>query len=292
MTKVLLLLVIFNLTHSTPEWSAWVNQRRALLQERFAQPAITHHVYISARNGRSCLSKAHSYVRFVDPQKDDCLWLVHSDEKGQITVRSKKDNKLKPLSLVLNGAVPLAIEDSIYLSAHSLAPDEEVRLFVYDLNQPDLSEKRKTDFFKYDSQWRVQGEFHKLAQPQSVVVQRSDGSQKKVLKWAEIKGLPHGLKLSVYDFLGDIKKAQTERVTMLLFRDKTNGHDTYGAGRFLNFKSPKDFGDLKKGEKVTLDFNYSYNPPCAVSSGFHCPLPQDWVDQPIAAGEKYLRSKK
>ena len=67
----------------------------------------------------------------------------------------------------------------------------------------------------------------------------------------------------------------------LIFADPTNKTTTYGAGRFLYADPPKD-------GKVTLDFNKSYNPPCAFSAYATCPLPpkENRLQVAIEAGEK------
>jgi uncharacterized protein (DUF1684 family) len=68
----------------------------------------------------------------------------------------------------------------------------------------------------------------------------------------------------------------------LVFADRTNGHGSYGAGRFLYAPMPDANG------KVMLDFNQSYNPPCAFTAFATCPLPppQNRLDLAITAGEK------
>lgn len=65
------------------------------------------------------------------------------------------------------------------------------------------------------------------------------------------------------------------------FRDKTSGVDTYGAGRYLDV-------DPNADGTVTIDFNLAYNPLCAYSDAFSCPLPpvENWLSVPIEAGEK------
>lgn len=72
----------------------------------------------------------------------------------------------------------------------------------------------------------------------------------------------------------------------LPFRDATNGGETYGAGRYLDNHRP---GLLRLDEDTfEIDFNYAYNPYCAYSSYFSCPLPprENWLTVPIRAGEK------
>lgn len=67
----------------------------------------------------------------------------------------------------------------------------------------------------------------------------------------------------------------------IVFGDYTNGNKTYGAGRFLYAKKPKE------GNKIVLDFNKSYNPPCAFTDFATCPLPPDQNKLPfeVLAGE-------
>lgn len=67
----------------------------------------------------------------------------------------------------------------------------------------------------------------------------------------------------------------------IVFGDYTNGVKTYGAGRFLYTKKPKE------GNKVVLDFNKAYNPPCAFTDFATCPLPPDQNKLPfeVLAGE-------
>lgn len=68
----------------------------------------------------------------------------------------------------------------------------------------------------------------------------------------------------------------------LVFADRTNGRGSYSAGRFLDAGKPDAQG------RVMLDFNRSYNPPCAFTAFATCPLPppENRLDLAIAAGEK------
>jgi hypothetical protein len=66
-----------------------------------------------------------------------------------------------------------------------------------------------------------------------------------------------------------------------IFSDATSGKETYRSGRFL-------YADMPTAEKVTLDFNKAYNPPCAFTAYATCPLPpkQNVLPVRIEAGEK------
>jgi len=73
-----------------------------------------------------------------------------------------------------------------------------------------------------------------------------------------------------------------EGVLFLVFADRTNGHGSYGAGRFLDAPMPDANGT------VVLDFNQARNPPCAFTAFATCPLPppENRLDLAITAGEK------
>jgi uncharacterized protein (DUF1684 family) len=78
---------------------------------------------------------------------------------------------------------------------------------------------------------------------------------------------------------GVLENPQSTQLWFIL-RDRTSGKETYPAGRFL-------YADLPKAGKVVLDFNKSYNPPCAFTAYATCPLPppQNWMQVRIEAGE-------
>lgn len=90
----------------------------------------------------------------------------------------------------------------------------------------------------------------------------------------------------VFDWKGktyrlDALEGSPEGGLFLVFGDKTNGRETYGAGRFLDTDPPKD-------GRVVVDFNTAYNPPCAFTAFATCPLPppQNKLAIAVEAGEK------
>lgn len=79
----------------------------------------------------------------------------------------------------------------------------------------------------------------------------------------------------------------------LVFADKTNGSETYGAGRFLYVQLPDLGRALKPGDvlAVTLDFNTAEIPPCGFSNQMNCPLPplRNRLPFAVRAGEKTVQ---
>lgn len=91
-----------------------------------------------------------------------------------------------------------------------------------------------------------------------------------------------------YEFQRDDKTYRIEALDegeptlFLVFADRTSGHGSYGAGRFLDAPRPDAHG------RAVLDFNHAYNPPCAFTLFATCPLPppENRLDLRIEAGEK------
>jgi len=67
-----------------------------------------------------------------------------------------------------------------------------------------------------------------------------------------------------------------------IFADRTNGHGTYAAGRFLYSEG------LPQEGRLVVDFNKAYNPPCAFNEFSTCPLPpqENRLDLAVTSGEK------
>lgn len=67
----------------------------------------------------------------------------------------------------------------------------------------------------------------------------------------------------------------------IIFKDKTNGNETYSGGRSLSVVPTAD-------GKYIIDFNLATNPMSAYMSGYACPipLPENHLDIAITAGEK------
>ncbi len=65
------------------------------------------------------------------------------------------------------------------------------------------------------------------------------------------------------------------------FLDATSGPETYGAGRYLDLEPEPD-------GRFTLDFNLAYQPYCAYSPSYSCPLtpPENRLPVRVEAGER------
>jgi uncharacterized protein (DUF1684 family) len=83
--------------------------------------------------------------------------------------------------------------------------------------------------------------------------------------------------LTVYQSQDLLHRQGYEDYLFVPFTDLTNGHTSYGGGRYLDLR----MGQIKGGQ-VALDFNRAYNPFCAYSSGYSCPVPPPENRLPVA----------
>ncbi|KQQ75494.1 hypothetical protein ASF73_06705 [Xanthomonas sp. Leaf131] len=72
------------------------------------------------------------------------------------------------------------------------------------------------------------------------------------------------------------------RPMLVVFADRTSGHGSYPAGRFMELDAPDASGH------VVVDFNRAFNPPCAFTPFATCllPPPENRIDLAVSAGEK------
>ena len=89
--------------------------------------------------------------------------------------------------------------------------------------------------------------------------------------------------LKIYQSLDLIKREGFEDYLFLPFRDETNGKETYGGGKYMDFRIPKT-------DELILDFNKSYQPFCAYNAyDYNCPIvpKENFLPIRIEAGVKY-----
>ncbi len=116
-------------------------------------------------------------------------------------------------------------------------------------------------------------------------VPTSSGQTATYTKFGELKfemdGKPY--KLAVYQSLRLRNLPQYRDYLFIPFKDLTNGKESYGGGRYLDLRMKQIEGD-----KIYLDFNKAYNPYCAFSAGYSCPIPpkENHLKVAIEAGEK------
>lgn len=87
--------------------------------------------------------------------------------------------------------------------------------------------------------------------------------------------------LEVYQNMALRRQPEYRDYLFIPFRDAISGKETYGGGRYLDVHIPN-------GGTLLLDFNRVYNPYCAYSHRYSCPVPPEvnTLIVSIRAGEK------
>ncbi|UZH54612.1 DUF1684 domain-containing protein [Salinimicrobium tongyeongense] len=184
--------------------------------------------------------------------------------------------------LLLSGSV-LAQQDSVVV-----AFQEGINAEFKDAATSPLTEKvrksfKSLDFFPFDPSFRLKAEF--LRTPHEVPFAMPTTSEKKKMfvKYGELYFTLKGeeFKLNVYQSLALSKTEEYKDYLFLPFTDPTNGLSTYAGGRYLDLTIPET-------KVVELDFNKAYNPYCAYSGGYSCPIPpaENHLAVPVTAGVK------
>ena len=121
-----------------------------------------------------------------------------------------------------------------------------------------------------------------MAWPRAVAIRDTQGEQREATIIGTVsftrEGRTHSL--TVYRMAGPVPGSYHYS---LWFTDLTTGKETYEVGRYLDFLKDEDPDYV-----YTLDFNLAYNPYCAYSPSYSCPIPrkEDHLDLAVTAGEK------
>ncbi|MEI9956742.1 MAG: DUF1684 domain-containing protein [Ferruginibacter sp.] len=91
------------------------------------------------------------------------------------------------------------------------------------------------------------------------------------------------MQLTVYQSKSLTKNDQYKDYLFIPFTDATSGDESYGSGRYIDILTT----DIKNNT-VTIDFNKAYNPYCAYTTGYNCPIPprENYLIVAVKAGEK------
>jgi uncharacterized protein (DUF1684 family) len=150
-------------------------------------------------------------------------------------------------------------------------------LRLWDADSEAIHAFQRIDTFAYDPAWVIEAHYEEIPGARLVPFEhiRDNGGTRDLVVPGDIKATIGGRDYVLNAFDDD-------GVLLLVFGDPTNGKETYGAGRFLLV--PHEPGS----DRVVLDFNRAWVPPCGFSPHFNCPMPppQNRLHMAVEAGEK------
>ncbi len=147
-----------------------------------------------------------------------------------------------------------------------------------------LSEVGKSEFtglpyFDIDLKYLIDAKVEQIENPDTIKLNTTTGDIRDYLRFAK-------LHFSVNDTLCSLvvyKSVHASDIHYFLpYKDYSNGVGSYSAGRYLDLNEPGR-------TSYALDFNLSYNPYCAYSDAYSCPIPpfENHLKVAIFAGVKY-----
>lgn len=134
--------------------------------------------------------------------------------------------------------------------------------------------------FPYDPAWRLEARYTDVADDRKIPFAHAQDAG-----FTRDLPVPGDLHLTLAGRDYTLSAFDDDGTLLLVFGDPTNGQTTYASGRFL-------FVHRQPGsDRVILDLNRSFVPPCGFSEHYNCPLPppQNRLAVPVEAGEKLPR---
>ena len=151
---------------------------------------------------------------------------------------------------------------------------------IKDPQSPTRVKFKGIDYFPSRRDYQVEAKFITYEKPKDVSVATVIDTPQAMKALGYVKFRLNNKELTLEPYIEE----PDDKELFYIFKDETSGKETYEAGRFL-------YSEMPKNGKVILNFNRSYNPPCALTKYSTCPLPppRNWLSTKIEAGEKKYR---
>jgi uncharacterized protein (DUF1684 family) len=180
--------------------------------------------------------------------------------------------------------------DELYVSKLQQERENKDWELTYDpyspFNVDTTAVQQPLKYFEPTSEFIFKSKLYKNEKQDTVKILGTRGEQRRAVVEGYVllnyKAQDH--KLNIYKSFGP----QGQSYHSIWFTDKTTGKETYPVGRYLDFELNPDPEFVYE-----IDFNRAYNPYCAYSDLFTCPIPteDDYLDFEIRAGEKNFHSE-
>jgi len=156
-------------------------------------------------------------------------------------------------------------------------------LILFDPKSPRLASYKGLAFFPVDLAYRYELPLTPNPKPETVVIMSTRGNPRRAERvgWFDFYVGSVACRLEATRLL---EPGVGERDVSVFFRDATSGTESYDLGRYVDAKRLPD-------GRFLLDFNLAYNPACAFSPHYNCPIPPkgNSLSVAIRAGEQDSR---
>ena len=134
------------------------------------------------------------------------------------------------------------------------------------------------DFYPVDTAYRVEARFEATPRSRPFPLATSTGRQQIYRRLGMLHFELKGEEYTLEAYVPASRFAPTTQVqyVFLPIMDATTGETTYDAGRYLTYEG------IPEGDTWIIDFNKLYNPYCAYSDRYSCPVVPESNHLPIA----------
>ena len=138
-------------------------------------------------------------------------------------------------------------------------------LILFDPASPRFAEFKGLRYFQVDLACRLTVSLTPNPRPDTTIILSTRGNQRRAIRagWFDFKIGGRKCRLEATRLL---EPGVGEKDISIFFRDATTGKESYEVGRYLEPEALPD-------GRYVLDFNHAYNPACAVSEYYNCPIP-------------------
>jgi len=138
------------------------------------------------------------------------------------------------------------------------------------LTKKDLKTFKKLEFYPIDKKYRVLAKLEKTVDAPIFEMTTTTERKPLYIKYGMVTFTIDGVEqqIPIYQNKDLDRDPQYIDYLFMPFTDKTSGEGSYGGGRYLDVLTT----DEKPDGTIVLDFNKAYNPYCAYSDRYSCPL--------------------
>jgi uncharacterized protein (DUF1684 family) len=261
-------------------WEQWkADENAAWSTKEFAILKIDDAVYLNEGQGAVLKTRAdarQSY-RWEMGGKPRGAVLSIRHEGGKAVVVRGKTRETFNLDAMQRVAVAPGIDIRFGLTQVSPGVNG-LRVMVYNQAHPEAKAFEGLKHFAHDARAVVEAKVELAPSAEAVDFQTSRGWLKRINRVATASFTLYDkpVKLGLYSDDTDPKKVKR---LSAFFLDELSGGETYGVGRYLDV----DVDGVP--ETLTIDFNRAYNPNCARSPHYNCPVAVEKIPVALRAGE-------
>ena len=268
---------------ATPE-QAW----RASLKDDNADWATAKHAILKI-NDAAYIHSGETVSLVGDPAKPESWHWARGLQKGASLVAGfssgraqlTKGGKKVPAEALAKG-IDIVPGIDVAGAPTQMAPNETgLRIMVFNQQHKAAKAFKGVDYFAYDPAFRVSATFKPDRSMAPHVFRTSRGLDKQFFHAGDAAFTLRGTPVTLPFYAEDNVPSKIARLSAF-FADRLTGKETYGAGRYVDVEA---FGKFPP-KIVTIDFNYAYNPNCARSPFYNCPVAIDEIPLAVRSGER------